>query len=303
MSSLPKRLWVLLAPLLTAVVLLASTSSIEQLYVPSVSVEDAVAAFYLSLSSLLALGIFSIRHELAEVIKELFRRKPLEEEARRRSPLFWLLLNVVLLAVVYLLVARGAEVQRREAYSLLGQTANASRLENLTQVTTFEGQVQAIFTEGARGVLAPYAPFAALAALLLAFLSVALALVEKEAPPPERLEESFRESFLREASAALENLRVDMDTRRVVIELYYSLCRELRKHGVGVTAEKTAREIMREAAKLLPGVPLEPLEALTLLFEKAAYSDHPLHDEDKEEAERALTQVVSSLEGGRSGEG
>lgn len=297
----------LLAPLLTAVILLASSSDVEQLYMPSVSVEDAVAAFYLSLSSLLALGIFSMRRELAEAIRELFRGEPGEEVRGRRTSLFWLLVNILLLAVAYFLSARSLEEHRREAYTLLKQAVNASLTENLTQAAAAGSQPQAILAERAGGVLAPYAPLAALAALLLAFLSVALALAERQPPPPRGSEEGFRESFLREVSTALESLRLEEDARRVIIELYYSLCRELRRHGVRVTAEMTAREIMREATGLLPGVPPEPLEVLTLLFEKAAYSDHPLQQGDKEAAERALARIVSSLEeghrGGPSGEG
>ena len=305
---MPRRQWALLAPLLTAVILLASSSDVEQLYMPSVSVEDAVAAFYLSLSSLLALGIFSMRRELAEAIRELFRREPEEEEVRgRRTSLFWLLVNTLLLAAAYFLSARSLEEHRREAYTLLKQAVNASLTGNLTQAAAAESQPQAILAERAGGVLAPYAPLAALAALLLAFLSVALALAEKQPPPPRGSEEGFRESFLREVSTALESLRLEEDARRVIIELYHSLCRELRRHGVRVTAEMTAREIMREATGLLPGVPPEPLEVLTLLFEKAAYSDHPLQQGDKEAAERALARIVSSLEeghrGGPSGEG
>ncbi|MCC6040517.1 MAG: DUF4129 domain-containing protein [Thermofilum sp.] len=304
---MPRRLWVLLAPLLTAVILLASSSDVEQPYMPSVSVEDAVAAFYLSLSSLLALGIFSMRRELAEAIRELFRREPEEEVRGRRTSLFWLLVNILLLAVAYFLSARSLEEHRREAYTLLKQAVNASLTENLTQAAAAGSQPQAILAERAGGVLAPYAPLAALAALLLAFLSVALALAERQPPPPRGSEEGFRESFLREVSTALESLRLEEDARRVIIELYYSLCRELRRHGVRVTAEMTAREIMREATGLLPGVPPEPLEVLTLLFEKAAYSDHPLQQGDKEAAERALARIVSSLEeghrGGPSGEG
>jgi len=303
---LPRRLWVLLAPLLTAAVLLASSSSIEKLYVPSVSVEDVVAAFYLTLSLLLAIGIVSMRHELAEAIRELFRREPQEGRGRRAS-FFWLLVNVVLLVVAYFLTARGLEERRREIFGVLGQVANATRLENTTQAVTTQGPLQALLADGPRQVLAPYAPFAALAAVLLALLSLVLAMLERGSSPPGREEDALRESFLREASAALESLRVDADTRRVIVELYYSLCKELRRHGVRVSAENTAREIMREALRLLPDVPQEPLEALTHLFEKAAYSDHPLHDEDRGTAEQALTQIVSSLEGsprgGRSGEG
>jgi len=298
---LPRRLWLLLALLLTVLVMLASSSEVDELYVPSASVEDVVAAFYLALSVLLALGVFSIRHELAEALKELLRREPTEEGGRRRVSPLWLILNVVFLAVAYFLTARRLEEQRWEARSLLEQAVNVTSAGNMTQAVAPQSQAPVILAEGARSALAAYAPLAALAAILLALLSVVLALVEEKPPLPEGLEESFRESFLREASTALESLRLDADVRRVILELYYSLCRELRKHGVGVTAEKTAREVMHEALKLLPAVPTKALETLTYLFEKAAYSDHPLHDEDKEAAEWALTQVVSSLRGSSLG--
>ena len=93
----------------------------------------------------------------------------------------------------------------------------------------------------------------------------------------------------------LDDLRLDSDPRRAVIQAYARMERVLALHGLARRAAEAPREYLRralrEAAQLSPAA----LERLTGLFEEARFSTHPISTGMRADAVDALSEVRREL--------
>ncbi len=94
--------------------------------------------------------------------------------------------------------------------------------------------------------------------------------------------------------AAMKSLYAGEDPRSTIIRTYQQMCLLVQAGKLDEEPYLTPREFADKAAVVL-GWKKAPLEDLTLLFEEARYSDHPLGVEQKERAISSFTRVRDGL--------
>lgn len=269
----------------------------REVYFLSLSEKDAYALIFLAFLFFLSFIVFVMRGEIVDVIRELLRRDKREFTASKKNFIFSFLFNIILLLAILFFIGIHPQNNPPEIHPVQVASSNQSFVSNNTAIiqTTQGVRDQTVRAEG---ILYKYTSIIAIVTLSLTALSVLLAFREKSSTEDEGSYLPFQTKLLQDTRVALEDLKSNKDTRAIIIELYNSLCRELIKLKVRVKNEMTAREIMKETLSLIPYIPYKPLESLTFLFEKARYSNHTMLQEDKEKAEKALTEIVCALESG-----
>ncbi|MEZ0346582.1 MAG: DUF4129 domain-containing protein [Infirmifilum sp.] len=292
---MPPRRELLLLPLVTLAILFSSYGGERKVVFPGVNEEDAFALIFLAFISFLAINIILMRHEIADIIKELLRSDKEELTGQRRNFLLSFIFNLIILLVLFLLVSRNKPSPPLENYSQSLQVYNGTFMNTSARPEAVQPLILAHQTSGGEGLLYHYTPVIILLISTIVVFSLILAFHEKTDASAIDSSHSFQSQLLRETTIALGQLKANMDIRATIIELYTSFCRELTKRRLRIGGEMTAREIMNETMMLIPSIPRKPLEDLTYLFEKALYSNHPLLTDDKIKAENALTEIIVSL--------
>jgi Domain of unknown function (DUF4129) len=111
------------------------------------------------------------------------------------------------------------------------------------------------------------------------------------AMPPPPLEGTMEES--------LDDLRAERDARRAIIRCYARFERVAAGSGVPRRPWWTPIEFMAEALGRLP-VPGAAVPALTALFERAQFSQHPMGPGERDRALVALDQIERAIEESRA---
>lgn len=108
-------------------------------------------------------------------------------------------------------------------------------------------------------------------------------------PPGPSLEE-----VAEEAQAAIEELRAGADLRDTVMRCYYEMSRLLsERRGLQRPRAMTAREFERRLAAA--GLPQEPVQRLTRLFERVRYGTELPQEQEEQEALDSLTAIVEAV--------
>ena len=126
-------------------------------------------------------------------------------------------------------------------------------------------------------------------ALAAALVGVGLWLVLRRPAGSDRLK--------LEAERALEALKLGVDLRNVIVHCYWQMAQVLKQEqGLEMDSAMTAREFERllEAR----GVPPEPIQQLTRLFEAARYGSRPPGSEAERQAVDCLTAIVQYSQAG-----
>jgi hypothetical protein len=138
-----------------------------------------------------------------------------------------------------------------------------------------------------------------LVALVVALLMLACALVVLFA---ERVatwlsgpvEPAEAEALLEVVDEGLDDLADEPDPRAAIIAAYRRFERAAARARVRRAPWQTAGEFMREAQRHLP-IPALAVERLTRLFERARFSDHPVHARDRDLARACLEEIRAAL--------
>jgi hypothetical protein len=109
---------------------------------------------------------------------------------------------------------------------------------------------------------------------------------EREAPPPSPLTEAVVES--------LEDLRGEADARRAITRCYARFERAAAASGLERLRWQTPMEFMRVTLSRLPAPPAA-VQALTMLFELARFSDRPLGRGERDRALDALDEIKAAI--------
>lgn len=109
------------------------------------------------------------------------------------------------------------------------------------------------------------------------------------------MEDEARQALLEAVEISLDDLLREPDPRRAVIACYRRLEDVLHQHGLARAPWQTPLEYVR-AALLRFHLPANRLQGLTLLFELAKFSAHPLEGSDKDLAIAALHAIKGALE-------
>jgi hypothetical protein len=102
------------------------------------------------------------------------------------------------------------------------------------------------------------------------------------------------EEALRAVEASLADLAEPVEPRQAVIAAYARLLDGLRDAGAGRRPSEAPFEHVTRALHDL-GVGPEPLQQLTALFAEARFSDHPITEEHRDAAQRALDEARREL--------
>lgn len=96
-----------------------------------------------------------------------------------------------------------------------------------------------------------------------------------------------------QAQHTLGDLHAGRDFKDTIVRCYVEMSRVLAQHrGVERPADMTPREFQRLLSEI--GLPMQPVQQLTRLFEAARYGDGPVTARDEEDAEACLTAIVTS---------
>lgn len=99
------------------------------------------------------------------------------------------------------------------------------------------------------------------------------------------------EALSREAGAALHDLQEGKDFANVIVRCYLQMMQLLRaERGIERQGSMTVREF--EDRLELHGIPSDPVQRLTHLFEKARYSKEQISDGDERSGKECLAQIV-----------
>jgi hypothetical protein len=126
-------------------------------------------------------------------------------------------------------------------------------------------------------------------ALAAALVALGLWLVLRRPAGPDRVK--------LEAERALQALKSGLDLRNVIVHCYWQMGQVLKQEqGLEMDSAMTAREFERllEAR----GVPSEPVDQLTRLFEAARYGSRPPGSEAERQAVDCLTAIVRYSQAG-----
>jgi hypothetical protein len=110
-----------------------------------------------------------------------------------------------------------------------------------------------------------------------------------------QMEDEARQALLEAVEISLDDLLREPDPRSAVIACYRRLEDVLRQHGLARAPWQTPLEYVR-AALLRFHLPANRLQGLTLLFELAKFSAHPLGASEKALAIAALHAIKGALE-------
>jgi hypothetical protein len=123
---------------------------------------------------------------------------------------------------------------------------------------------------------------------------VASRLLLRSAPPEASVDEAAARTRA-EVADTLRRLEADpsADPRALIVALYARLLSRVEPRLTDLDA-KTAREVERLAVAEL-GLPEPAARELTVLFEEARYSVHPLGAEESARARDALARILASL--------
>ena len=95
------------------------------------------------------------------------------------------------------------------------------------------------------------------------------------------------------ASQTIDRLKTEKDCRKTVIHCYKQMCDWMGNNGMKKNTDQTPREFAMALTGHLKMSP-ESLYALTQIFEKARYSNHEISSDDKEEAIKCLSEIIST---------
>lgn len=175
--------------------------------------------------------------------------------------------------------------------------------ENLQHLFTFFRELSA-FLQGDASLpvyespLLGYLLFGALSFLFVAFITLGAWLLiggteDEEFPetPPFATDPA---PLLQTIEASLDNLLNDHDPRRAIIATYYHFERLLASQGFVRCPSSTSLEFMQETLRQLP-IPVDHIQGLTVLFQQAKFSHHPIHERNRVAALAHLEAIRASL--------
>lgn len=277
-----------------AVVSGVSTTGIEKV---SASVSETLEILGVTILALLSAAITLNSKYIADVLRELFRKRPYSREAEEQSRVRnALLVQVFILVLIALLVFYRTEIGGLTPEEGAGLNNTVKSNASSTQVQLVNSTQVSLESRAAAGRENIERALLITTVILVLIPTVAVMAVllrgrEEEshryAPPSTEVKKA--------ASDALNRLRAGEDLRAVICSLYESFCENLEKRGLAIARSMTAREIMNTAHRAFPELPEKALFTLTTLFEKARYSDHALSATDKHDFEVALSEIIGKL--------
>jgi hypothetical protein len=132
----------------------------------------------------------------------------------------------------------------------------------------------------------------------IALLAVAVAIRWRALDRPTGLAELKRRRATHEAlEVSLDALRREPDPRRAVIAAYAAMERSLGRAGFGRAPSEAPLEYLRRVLDV-SGLAEEDLQTITLLFQHARFSEHPVRESMRTQAIDALGGVRATIGGG-----
>lgn len=244
---------------------------------PSDRLLDYATSTFLALMALAAVAVATLfvagRKEIAQ---EMARR------GRRRGAAPALLFALVLLSLAFALRGLRPEDVRRAPAQPAPPAATTAATGAVTSAAErpYEPQFEWI----------PVAVVAALALGGAAALALASRARSRARPEPQPLGEALADVL----AETLDDLRAERDARRAVIAAYARLERTLAAHGLARRPPEAPVEYLQRVLTDL-GASAAAARRLTLLFERAKFSQHAVGADAKEEAIRALESVQAEL--------
>jgi len=136
-------------------------------------------------------------------------------------------------------------------------------------------------------------PFLSSVILILSFLLLLMIIYRRSRKPKVALT-----SIAQEAQRAIESIKMKEDLRGVIIRCYYNMVQILhKKRGIQRKHSMTPREFEHHLENL--GLPTEPVQQLTLLFEVVRYGNKELDEKADLRAISCLEEIVRFDEGSR----
>jgi hypothetical protein len=110
----------------------------------------------------------------------------------------------------------------------------------------------------------------------------------------ERRPREERREYREYVEEAIYRVKITSDPRGAILAAYREMENMMRSRGVRDEKYYTPREFEDFALSTL-NLSREPVETLVSLFEHARYSNHPLSEEDRANALRALEAIRNEL--------
>jgi hypothetical protein len=135
--------------------------------------------------------------------------------------------------------------------------------------------------------------------IAIALLAVAVAIRWRalDRPSAPAAVERRRAATQEALEVSLDALRREPDPRRAVIAAYAAMEGSLRKAGFGRAPSEAPLEYLRRVLDV-SGLAEDHLQTITLLFQHARFSDHPVRESMRTEAIEALGGVRATFGGG-----
>jgi uncharacterized protein DUF4129 len=266
---------------LLAVVAAASRTRLFHEEEPPVSL--AAAHLLIDFAAYLFIGILLL--SAAVMVWVLWPGEGYDGPQPQRRSLWQMVLQVLALAVVMALLA-AAFIGRRNFYRTQAARSGGGAAPALP-----------VGVGGSAGAQTPPAFDWAAAGLVLVTL-VLIAFAVWRSMRRRRRVASERRALARDLAAvvedSLEDLRLDEDPRRAVIQAYARMERVLSVHGLTRREAEAPREFLARALRDLPVSPAA-LDRLTALFEEARFSTHDITPAMRADAVDALARIRDDL--------
>ncbi len=131
-----------------------------------------------------------------------------------------------------------------------------------------------------------------LATLLFSVLIVGLLKLLRR---QKTVQKSSLEKLADEAQNAMEALRTGKDFKSTIIRCYQEMGRVIEEER-GIFRETTMTPREFEAHLAAKGLPQEPVQTITRLFEKVRYGSLPVDNREEEQAFLCLTAIVNAIQ-------
>jgi hypothetical protein len=141
--------------------------------------------------------------------------------------------------------------------------------------------------------LTAFAALVALGALIIVLMRRTVTVEFEDEPEPASPEAVAR--AVAAGRAAVQD-RAITDPREAIVACFAAMERALAGLGGDIAPREadTPAEVLTRGLRGA-GIPERPAETLLGLFREARFSEHPMHESDRDAADRALTEILASL--------
>jgi hypothetical protein len=113
---------------------------------------------------------------------------------------------------------------------------------------------------------------------------------------PEAMVKSVAKEFIETIEMTYDALADMEDIRKAVRLCYVRLCKVISDKGISRSPDLTPREFYRTCSKTFE-IKSPAMRNLTVLFEEAVFSEHPMDEKHRDEALNLLKRAVKEVEG------